>query len=45
MSFNSGYIVSTFLMEVLTIANKERDLPINDQIRSYYPPWMRLHGH
>jgi translation initiation factor IF-3 len=32
MSFNSGYIVSTFLMEVLTIA-KEKDLLINNEIR------------
>lgn len=31
--FSSGYFVSTFLMEVLNIANKERDLYINDQIR------------
>jgi len=29
----SGYSVSTFLMEVLNIASKERDLPINEQIR------------
>lgn len=29
----SGYIVFTFLMEVLTIANKEKDLPINREIR------------
>lgn len=33
MSFYSGYIVSTFLMEVLTIASKEKDLPINGEIR------------
>ena len=32
MSLNSGYIVSTFLMEVLTIA-KEKDLLINNEIR------------
>ena len=32
MSFNSGYIVSTFLMEVLTIS-KEKDLLINNEIR------------
>lgn len=32
MSFNSGYIVSTFLMEVLTIA-KGKDLLINNEIR------------
>ena len=32
MSFNRGYIVSTFLMEVLTIA-KEKDLLINNEIR------------
>ena len=32
MSFNSGYIVSTFLMEVLTIA-KEKNLLINNEIR------------
>ena len=32
MSFNSGYIVSTFLMEGLTIA-KEKDLLINNEIR------------
>lgn len=31
--FLSGYVVSTFLMEVLTIASKEKDLYINDQIR------------
>lgn len=29
----SGYIVSAFLMEVLTIASKEKDLPINGEIR------------
>lgn len=33
MSFYGGYIVSTFLMEVLTIASKEKDLPINGEIR------------
>lgn len=32
MSFNSGYIVSTFLMEVLTIA-KGKELLINNEIR------------
>ena len=32
MSFNSGYIVSTFLMDVLTIA-KEKNLLINNEIR------------
>ncbi len=31
--FLSGYFVSTFLLEVLTIAIKERDLYTNDQIR------------
>lgn len=31
--FLSGYFVSTFLMEVLTIASNEKDLYINDNIR------------
>ena len=33
MCFIVDTFVSTFLMEVLTIANKEKDLPINGEIR------------
>ncbi len=34
ISFLSGYFVCTFFMEVSIIANKERDLYINEQIRA-----------